>query len=250
MALLRYLGTGRALVDAKVDVIVVDTAHGHSRAVLDMVYRLKEEFPDTEIIAGNVATAEATRALISAGADAVKVGIGPGSICTTRVVAGVGVPQLTAIMDCARAEGTGADNRRWGNKASGDISAIGQAQIRLWWAACWQELMRVRFLEIYQGRHTVPRHGRLEPCGGEQDSTQSEQKKLVPEGIEGRYLTVGRWPILFTSSWAVCAPAWAIAGKDIAALKKATCSDYQCRQESHPHGVEITTEAPNYVKMT
>lgn len=255
------LERARALVDAKVDVIVVDTAHGHSRAVLDMVYRLKEEFPDTEIIAGNVATAEATRALISAGADAVKVGIGPGSICTTRVVAGVGVPQLTAIMDCARAaEGTGvpiiADG---GIKYSGDIVkaiAAGADTVMVGSLLAGTD-ESPGSLEIYQGRSYKVYRGMgsigAMRAGSRDRYFQSEQKKLVPEGIEGRVPYRGSVAdIVYQLMGGLRAGMGYCGAKDIAALKKAKFVQITNAglRESHPHGVEITTEAPNYVKMT
>jgi IMP dehydrogenase len=255
------LERARALVDAKVDVIVVDTAHGHSRAVLDMVYCLKEEFPDTEIIAGNVATAEATRALISAGADAVKVGIGPGSICTTRVVAGVGVPQLTAIMDCARAaEGTGvpiiADG---GIKYSGDIVkaiAAGADTVMVGSLLAGTD-ESPGSLEIYQGRSYKVYRGMgsigAMRAGSRDRYFQSEQKKLVPEGIEGRVPYRGSVAdIVYQLMGGLRAGMGYCGAKDIAALKKAKFVQITNAglRESHPHGVEITTEAPNYVKMT
>ena len=182
-----------ALVKAKVDVITIDTAHGHSRGVLEGVRRVKEKYPELQIIAGNVATPEATEDLIKAGADCVKVGIGPGSICTTRVVAGVGVPQLTAVMDCvevAKKYGVSviADG---GIKYSGDIvkalaAGACSAMMGSLFAGCDEAPGEV---EIYQGRSYKVYRGMgslgAMACGSKDRYFQSGNKKLVPEGIEG-----------------------------------------------------------------
>ena len=184
-----------ALVDANVDVITVDTAHGHSVAVINMVKRIKKKFPDVQVIAGNVATAEATRDLIEAGADCVKVGIGPGSICTTRVIAGVGVPQITAIMDCARE----ADKYNipiiadGGIKYSGDIVkaiAAGASVVMIGSLLAGTEgesggnrnCIRDGSLKVYRGMGSM---GAM-AAGGRDRYFQDDVKKLVPEGVEGR----------------------------------------------------------------
>ena len=189
-----YLDRVKALVDAKVDIIAIDTAHGHNQGVLNVVSKIREKFPTLPIIAGNVATAAATEALIKAGADVVKVGIGPGSICTTRVVAGIGVPQITAIMDCAemadkygkRIIGDG------GVKYSGDIIkglAAGASAIMLGsLLAGTQESPGA--LEIYQGRSFKVYRGMgsmsAMEAGSKDRYFQEDAKKLVPEGVEGR----------------------------------------------------------------
>ncbi|MFA7572865.1 MAG: IMP dehydrogenase [Lutispora sp.] len=184
----------KALVEGKADVIVLDTAHGHSKGVIEAVKKIKVNYPHIQIIAGNVATAEATRELIEAGADAIKVGIGPGSICTTRVVAGIGVPQITAIYDCAmEADKYGvpviADG---GIKYSGDITkgiAAGAKVIMIGSLfAGTEESPGER--EIYQGRSFKVYRGMgslaAMACGSKDRYFQEDAKKLVPEGVEGR----------------------------------------------------------------
>ena len=184
------------LVDAGVDVIVVDTAHGHSKGVIDSVARLKRDFPETEFVAGNVATGEAVKALIDAGADGIKVGIGPGSICTTRVVAGVGVPQVTAIMDCVEA----AKGSRIPIIADGGIKFSGDVVKAL--AAGAHSVMVGSLLAgtseapgevvLYQGRSYKTYRGMGSVGAMQQGSSDryfqegTEARKLVPEGIEGR----------------------------------------------------------------
>ena len=183
-----------ALVSAKVDVITVDTAHGHQQGVLDEVKAIKAKFPNLPVIAGNVATAEATKALIDAGADVVKVGIGPGSICTTRVVAGIGMPQLTAIMDCAeQADKMGkriiADG---GIKYSGDIvKALGAgASVVMIGSLFAGTLESPGEIEIYQGRNFKVYRGMgslgAMAAGGNDRYFQESARKFVPEGVEGR----------------------------------------------------------------
>ena len=183
-----------ALVNAKVDVVVLDSAHGHSANVLNCVKMIKEKFPDLQVIAGNVATGEATRALIEAGVDAVKVGIGPGSICTTRVVAGIGVPQITAVMDCyAVAKEYGipiiADG---GIKYSGDVTKALAAggnvcMMGSMFAGCDEspgdfELYQGRKYKVYRGMGSIS----AMENGSKDRYFQSNAKKLVPEGVEGR----------------------------------------------------------------
>ncbi|EPS51587.1 inosine 5'-monophosphate dehydrogenase [Clostridium botulinum A1 str. CFSAN002368] len=183
-----------ALVKAQVDIITVDTAHGHSKGVIEGVKKIKEKYPDIQIIAGNVATAEATRDLINAGADCIKIGIGPGSICTTRVVAGVGVPQLTAVMDCveeANKYGISvvADG---GIKYSGDIVkalAAGAKAVMMgsMFAGCAEapgetEIYQGRSYKVYRGMGSLAAMA----CGSKDRYFQEDNKKLVPEGVEGR----------------------------------------------------------------
>jgi IMP dehydrogenase len=250
-----------ALAAEKVDVVVVDTAHGHSRGVIAMVARLKREFPELEVIAGNVATAEATRDLIAAGADGIKVGIGPGSICTTRVVAGVGVPQVTAIINCtAAAQGSGvpiiADG---GIKYSGDIAkalAAGADSVMIGSLLAGTD-ESPGALEIYQGRSYKVYRGMgsigAMRAGSKDRYFQSGQKKLVPEGIEGRVPYRGSVAdSVFQLMGGLRAGMGYCGAPDIPSLKKAQFVRITNAglQESHPHDVQITSEAPNYVKLT
>jgi IMP dehydrogenase len=249
------------LIDAGVDVVVIDTAHGHSARVLEAVQRVKRLSNATQIIAGNVATAAATQALIDAGADAVKVGIGPGSICTTRIVAGVGVPQLTAIMDCAGAAAKAgvpviADG---GIRFSGDLAkaiAAGASCAMVGSALAGTDespgeviLYQGRSYKAYRGMGSLGAMAR----GSADRYFQAEVRdtlKLVPEGIEGQVPYKG--------------PAEAVVHQLIGGLRAAmgytgcrTIADLHARaefvritgagmRESHPHGVMITSAAPNY----
>lgn len=247
-----------SLVNAKVDVIVVDSAHGHSRNVLDAVYMLKSKYPELEIIAGNVATAEATRDLISAGADCIKVGIGPGSICTTRVVAGIGVPQITAIVDCAEEAGKQGipiigDG---GIKYSGDIVkaiAAGADVIMIGSLFAGTE-ESPGDIEIYQGRSFKVYRG-MGSLGAMKEGSkdryfQENEQKFVPEGIEGRV------PYKGSLSETVYQLVGGLkAGMGYCGTKNITELKTQTRfiritsaglRESHPHDVTITKEAPNY----
>lgn len=247
-----------ALVRAKVDVICVDTAHGHSKGVLDAVHLIKLKYPDLDIIAGNVATAAGTRALFEAGADCIKVGIGPGSICTTRVVAGIGVPQITAVIDCAEEAGKHgipiiADG---GIKYSGDITKA---------IAAGADVVMVGSLfagteespgdtEIYQGRSYKVYRG-MGSLGAMKEGSkdryfQENEKKLVPEGIEGRVPFKG--PLaetVFQLVGGLRAGMGYCGTKDIPELKTKTTFiriTSAGLRESHPHDVTITKEAPNY----
>ena len=189
-----FLDRVQALVDAKVDIVAVDTAHGHNQGVLDAIKKIKTKFPDLQLIAGNVATAAATKALIEAGADVVKVGIGPGSICTTRIVAGIGVPQITAIMDCAEM----AD--KYGKRVIGDGGVKYSGDIIKGIAAGASAIMMGSLLagtkespgalEIYQGRSFKVYRGMgslaAMEAGSKDRYFQEDAKKLVPEGVEGR----------------------------------------------------------------
>ena len=250
-----------ALIDAGADCIIVDTAHGHSRGVISAVERIKKHSNHVQIIAGNVATTEATKALIDAGADAIKVGIGPGSICTTRVVAGVGVPQLTAVMDCveearksdvpviadggikysgdfAKAVAAGADCAMIGSLFAGTEESPGEVF-----------LYQGRSYKSYRGMGSVSAMARGSADRYFQQDI-ADSLKLVPEGIEGRVPFKG--------------PVGAVIHQLVGGLRaamgytgSATIKDFQARaefikitaaslRESHPHDVSITREAPNY----
>jgi IMP dehydrogenase len=246
------------LVKAGVDAIVIDTAHGHSEGVLKKVQEVREKYPDLTIIAGNVATSDATRDLIEAGASVVKVGIGPGSICTTRVVAGVGVPQVTAVYDCAtEAKKYGvpiiADG---GIKYSGDIvkaiAAGGHAVMLGSMLAGVSESPGER--EIFQGRQFKVYRGMGSVGAMERGSSdryfQENNKKLVPEGIEGRVPYKG--PLADTiyqligglrSGMGYCGTATIEELQNDSRFVKITGAGLR---ESHPHQVQITKEAPNY----
>lgn len=249
-----------ALVNAGVDVIVIDTAHGHSTGVLEMVKRVRSKF-DIDIIAGNVGTREATIDIIKAGADCVKVGIGPGSICTTRVVAGVGVPQVTAIMECADAARKFnipviADG---GIKQTGDIAkaiAAGADSVMIGGLfAGLQEspgekvLYEGRTYKIYRGMGSLGAMGEGSKDRYFQD-VEDDIQKLVPEGIEGRVPYKGELSATVYQMVGGLRAAMGYCGApDIATLQKKAkfvrMSDAGLR-ESHPHDIQITKEAPNY----
>ena len=246
------------LVKANVDVIVVDTAHGHSKGVIETVKQIRASYPDLNIIAGNVATAEATRDLIEAGADIVKVGIGPGSICTTRIVAGVGVPQITAVYDCAteaRKHGKAiiADG---GIKYSGDIVKalasgghavmLGSLLAGVSESPGETEIYQGRRFKVYRGMGSV---GAMEK-GSKDRYFQEDNKKFVPEGIEGRIPYKG--PLSDTiyqlvggirSGMGYCGTANLQELRENAQFVRMTGAGLR---ESHPHDVQITKEAPNY----
>ena len=247
-----------ALLDAKADVLVIDTAHGHSEGVLQTIRMLRKDFPTLELIAGNVATYDATKALIEAGVSAVKVGIGPGSICTTRVVAGIGVPQITAIYDCARAaEGTGipiiADG---GIQYSGDIAkalGAGASCVMLGNLLAGTEEAPGEMI-IYQGKNYKSYRGMgslgAMQAGSKDRYFQQNAKKLVPEGIEGRIPYKGHVSdVLFQLIGGLRASMGYCGAKDIKAMNEET-QFIQITgaglRESHPHDVSITKEAPNY----
>ncbi len=253
-----YLDRARALVEAKVDCIVVDTAHGHNIGVMDAVEKVRAACPDVTLVAGNVATAEATEALYKRGADVVKVGIGPGSICTTRVVAGIGVPQITAIMDCGEvADKYGrtiiADG---GIKYSGDITkalaAGGHACMIGSLLAGTEESPGE--LEIYQGRSFKTYRGMgsmgAMALGSKDRYFQDDAKKLVPEGVEGRVPFRGSLSdIVFQLMGGLRAGMGYCGQPTIADLRtkarfvKITGASLI---ESHPHDISITKESPNY----
>ncbi len=248
----------KALVDAGVDVITLDSAHGHSKNVLEAVSALKEAFPDIQLIAGNVATAEGTVDLIKAGADAVKVGIGPGSICTTRVVAGIGVPQLTAVIDCAEAARPYnipiiADG---GVKFSGDIVkalAAGASTVMLGSLLAGTEESPGE-LVIYQGRSFKSYRGMgsmsAMKAGSKDRYFQNDTKKFVPEGVEGRVPYIGKLKDIvyqlvggLKSGMGYCGAATILDLQETGQFMKITSAGLV---ESHPHDIQITKESPNY----
>ena len=246
------------LVKAHVDCVVLDSAHGHSRNVIDCVRRIKQKYPDLQVIAGNIATGEAAKDLIEAGADCVKVGIGPGSICTTRVVAGIGVPQVTAIMDVynvTKEYGIPliADG---GIKFSGDITKAIAAggdvcMMGSMFAGCDEspgtfELYQGRKYKVYRGMGSI---GAMEK-GSRDRYFQNDAKKLVPEGVEGRVAYKGTVEdTVFQLIGGLRAGMGYCGTKTIPELKEngrfIKISAASLR-ESHPHDVQITKEAPNY----
>jgi IMP dehydrogenase len=247
-----------ALVKVNVDVITIDTAHGQSKGVLEAVSKIKEAYPELQIIAGNVATAEATRDLILAGADCVKVGIGPGSICTTRIVAGVGVPQLTAIMDCVlEAEKYGipiiADG---GVKYSGDVVkalAAGAKVVMMgsMFAGCEEspgdtEVYQGRSYKVYRGMGSISAMS----SGSKDRYFQEGNKKLVPEGIEGRVPYKGFvTETIFQILGGLRSGMGYVGAKNLVELYEKSVFVVQTAsglRESHPHDIVITKEAPNY----
>ena len=247
-----------ALVEAKVDVVVLDSAHGHSANVIRCVKMLKEAYPDLQVIAGNVATGEAARALIEAGADAVKVGIGPGSICTTRVVAGIGVPQISAVMDCyAVAKEYGVPIIADGDiKYSGDVTKAIAAggnvcMMGSMFAGCDEspgdfELYQGRKYKVYRGMGSIA----AMENGSKDRYFQTDAKKLVPEGVEGRVAYKGLVEdTVFQLLGGLRSGMGYCGAKDIKTLQetgrfvKITAASLK---ESHPHDIHITKEAPNY----
>lgn len=247
-----------ALVAAKVDVIVLDSAHGHSENVLNCIRMIKKDYPDLQIIAGNVATGDGTRALIEAGADAVKVGIGPGSICTTRVVAGIGVPQITAIMNAYEVAKEYqipiiADG---GIKYSGDIAKAIAAGGNVCMmgsilAGCDEspgtfELFQGRKYKVYRGMGSIA----AMENGSKDRYFQADAKKLVPEGVEGRVAykgtvedTVFQLMGGLRSGMGYCGTATIQELIDTGKFVKISAASLK---ESHPHDIHITKEAPNY----
>lgn len=246
------------LMKAHVDCIVVDTAHGHSANVIRTFRMVKEKYPDLQVIAGNVATAAATKALIESGVDAVKVGIGPGSICTTRVVAGIGVPQITAVMDCYEEAAKHnipiiADG---GIKYSGDITkaiAAGANVVMLGsiLAGCDEspgafELYQGRKYKVYRGMGSIS----AMENGSKDRYFQENAKKLVPEGVEGRVAYKGTvedtiFQLIggLRSGMGYCGAATIEALKEKGEFVKISAASLK---ESHPHDIHITKEAPNY----
>lgn len=248
----------KALVDAKVDAIVLDSAHGHSANIIKSVGIIKDKYPELQVIAGNVATYSGTEDLIKAGADAVKIGIGPGSICTTRVVAGIGVPQLTAVMDAAEAAAKYdipiiADG---GIKYSGDVVkaiAAGASVVMMGslFAGCEEspgeiEIYEGRSFKVYRGMGSIAAMN----CGSKDRYFQQDSKKLVPEGVEGRVPFKG--PMADTvyqllgglrSGMGYCGTATIDELRQNGQFVRITNA---ALKESHPHDIYITKEAPNY----
>lgn len=253
-----YLDRAKALVDAKVDCLVIDTAHGHNVGVMDAVEKVREACPDVTLVAGNVATAEAAEALFKRGADVVKVGIGPGSICTTRIVAGIGVPQITAIMDCGEvADKYGktiiADG---GIKYSGDITkaiAAGAHACMIGSLFAGTEESPGE-LEIYQGRSFKSYRGMgslgAMALGSKDRYFQSDAKKLVPEGVEGRVPYRGSLSdIVFQLMGGLRSGMGYCGQPTIDELRKNgrfVRITNASLIESHPHDISITKESPNY----
>ncbi len=247
-----------ALVNAKVDCIVIDSAHGHSKNIINTLKEIKAAYPDLQVIVGNVATGEATKALIEAGADAVKIGIGPGSICTTRVVAGIGVPQITAVMDCyeaAKPYGIPiiADG---GIKYSGDMTkalAAGASVCMMgsMFAGCDEapgdfELYQGRKYKVYRGMGSIA----AMENGSKDRYFQTEAKKLVPEGVEGRVAYKGTVEdTIFQLVGGIRSGMGYCGAKNIKTLQetgKFVKISAASLKESHPHDIQITKEAPNY----
>lgn len=247
-----------ALVNAKVDVVVIDSAHGHSKNIIETVKKIKSAYPELQVVAGNIATGEAAKALIEAGVDAVKVGIGPGSICTTRVVAGIGVPQITAIMDCyqvAKEYGIPviADG---GIKFSGDMTKAIAAGANVCmmgsiFAGCDEspgtfELYQGRKYKVYRGMGSIA----AMENGSKDRYFQSDAKKLVPEGVEGRVAYKGTLEdTVFQLVGGIRAGMGYCGTRTIEELKqngRFVKISSAALKESHPHDIHITKEAPNY----
>ena len=247
-----------ALIDAGVDIVVIDTAHGHSRAVVEVVERIKRQSNAVQVIAGNVSTAAATRALIDAGADAVKVGIGPGSICTTRVVAGVGVPQLTAIMDAAGAAGDVPVIADGGIKFSGDFAkaiAAGASCAMVGSAIAGTDespgeliLFQGRSYKGYRGMGSLGAMARGSADRYFQSDAASD--KLVPEGIEGQVPYKGPAGTVIHQLVGGLRAAMGYTGCATVAEMRTACDFVRITgaglKESHVHDVQITRESPNY----
>lgn len=247
-----------ALVKAGVDIIAIDSAHGHSKGVLDKISEIRKAYPDLDLVGGNIVTAEAAKDLIKAGANVLKVGVGPGSICTTRVVAGVGVPQLSAIYNVyeyAKSKNVTviADG---GVKLSGDIvkaiaSGAGAVMVGSLLAGTDESpgeeiIYQGRKFKAYQGMGSLSAMKR----GGKERYFQSEAKKFVPEGIEGRVPHKGKLEdVIFQLTGGLRAGMGYCGAKDVEALQKDTkmvMITGSGLKESHPHDVIITSEAPNY----
>jgi IMP dehydrogenase len=250
-----------ALLAAGADFLVLDSAHGHSQGIINKVYEVKKAFPDVQLIAGNIATGEAARELIEAGADAIKVGIGPGSICTTRIVAGIGVPQITAICDAAEvADKYGipviADG---GLKYSGDIVkaiAAGASSVMIgsMFAGCEEspgseELYQGRRFKVYRGMGSIS----AMQSGSKDRYFQQGNKKLVPEGVEGRVSYKGAlsdtvYQLMggLRAGMGYCGASTVDELRENGQFVRITGAGLK---ESHPHDINITKEAPNYSSM-
>ena len=247
-----------ALVEAGVDVLCLDSAHGHSHNIIESVKRIKAHYPDVQLIAGNVATAEATRALIEAGADCVKIGIGPGSICTTRVVAGIGVPQITAVYDaaCVAKEYGIPVIADGGIKYSGDLVKVIAAggdvvMVGSLLAGCEEapgdtEVFQGRQFKVYRGMGSLGAMAK----GSKDRYFQEDNKKLVPEGVEGRVPYKGAvsetiYQLMggLRSGMGYCGCGTVVELQEKAQFVQITAAGLR---ESHPHDIYITKEAPNY----
>jgi IMP dehydrogenase len=256
------LDRAAALVERGVDVLVVDSAHGHSRNVLDTISRLKEAYPQVPVVGGNVATYEGARDVITAGADAVKVGVGPGAICTTRVVTGAGVPQLTAIMEAARAGREAgipiiADG---GIKYSGDITkalAAGAAAVMIGALFAGTEespgetiLFRGRAYKEYRGMGSLAAMRERESTRDRYGQEDLEPDKLVPEGLEGRVPYKGPLAAVVAQLVGGLRAGMGYCGARNLAELQAKARFVRITsaglRESHPHDIIITEEAPNY----
>ncbi len=251
-----------ALVAAGVDVVIVDTAHGHSQGVLDRVKWVKTQFPDLQVIGGNIATAEAALALAEAGADAVKVGIGPGSICTTRIVAGVGVPQITAVDNAVQAlKGTGIPVISDGGvRFSGDVAkviAAGASSVMLGSLLAGTEeapgeveLFQGRSYKSYRGMGSLGAMAQQEGSSDRYFQETSETEKLVPEGIEGRVAYKGTMVNIVHQLMGGLRASMGYTGcENIEQMQhkaKFVRVSSAGMRESHVHDVTITKEAPNY----
>lgn len=249
------------LIEAKADIIIVDTAHGHSKGVIETVKQIKEKYPKQDIIAGNIATAAAAQALVEAGADAVKVGIGPGSICTTRVVAGVGVPQLSAVLDVA--EYCNKKNipviSDGGIKFSGDLAkaiASGASCVMLGGLLAGTEetpgdivLFKGRSYKVYRGMGSIGAMARGSADRYFQEDV-SDKMKLVPEGVEGRIPYKGHASDVLHQLIGGLKAAMGYTGNGTVEVMRKKCEFVRITnsglKESHPHSITITSEAPNY----
>lgn len=249
-----------SLIEAGVDIVIVDTAHGHSKGVIDSVKEIKKLYPKQEIIAGNIATQEAAKSLIEAGADGIKVGIGPGSICTTRVIAGVGVPQLSALMDISQY----CDSKKipiigdGGIRFSGDIAkaiAAGASVVMLGglFAGCEETpgeivLFQGRSYKTYRGMGSL---GAMSRGSADRYFQQdSEKSKLVPEGVEGRVPYKGQLSDIVHQLVGGLRSSMGYTGNNTIEAMRNNCSFIKITnsglKESHPHSISITSEAPNY----
>jgi IMP dehydrogenase len=251
-----------ALVQAQVDVIVVDTAHGHSRGVLDTIRWIKRRYPEVQVIGGNVATAEAAKALVEAGVDAVKVGIGPGSICTTRIVTGIGVPQVTAVSDVAAAlVDTGVPLISDGGiRYSGDIAKaiaagahavmIGSLFAGTEEAPGQVELYQGRSYKSYRGMGSLAAMGQPHGSADRYFQESDEIEKLVPEGIEGRVPYKGSLSAIINQLLGGVRAAMGYTGcatlDELRTQARFVRVTFAGMRESHVHDVAITKEAPNY----
>ena len=254
-----FLVRAKALIDAGVDALIVDTAHGHSQGVLDATAQVREAFPEVQLVAGNIATESAARALLERGVDAIKVGVGPGSICTTRIVTGIGVPQLTAIMDAVAGAGNVPIIADGGIKYSGDIVkaiAAGAASVMMGSMLAGTEespgeslLMEGRRFKMIRGMGSLSAMQDGSADRYFQDG-EMQSKKFVPEGIEGRVPYKGPVAEVIYQMVGGLRSGMGYAGCGTIALLRTESEFVRITpaglRESHPHDVTITREAPNY----